>query len=74
MYHVSKLSLKDSSSNWVMPLKHSNVSVKNYSYGNGMIDDAADRFGELLQYMLLCEDSGCVLVMVKRLYYIENHV
>ena len=57
MYHVSELSLEDSSSNWVMPLEHSNVPVRIYSYGNGMIDDVADRFGELFRYMLIREDS-----------------
>lgn len=60
MYHVSELSLEDSSFNWVMPLEHSNVPVRICSYGNEMIDDVADRFGELSRYMLLHEDSGYV--------------
>ena len=60
MYYVSKLSLEDSSSNWVMPLEHSNVPVRICSYDNGMIDDVADRFGELFRYMLLRGDSGYV--------------
>ena len=60
IYHVSKLSLEDSSSNWVMPLKHSNVPVRICSYGNGMIDDVANRFGELFQDMFLREDLGYV--------------
>ena len=49
--HVSifKHSLEDSSSNWVMPLEHSNVSVRICSYGNGMIDDVTDRFSELFR-------------------------
>ena len=59
MYHVSKLSLEDSSFNWVMPPEHSNVPVRICSYGNGMIDDMADRFGEF-RYMLLHKDSGYV--------------
>ena len=58
--HVSKLSLEDSSSNWVIPLEHSNVPVRICSYGNGMIDDVADRFGELFRYILLREDLGYV--------------
>ena len=40
-----------------MPLEHSNVPVRICSYGNGMIDDATDRFDKLLQYMLLRKDS-----------------
>ena len=60
MYHISKLSLDDSSSNWVIPLEHSNVPVRICNYGNGMIDDVADRFDELFRYMLLGEDSGYV--------------
>ena len=60
MYHIIKPSLKDSSSNWVIPLEHSNVPVKIYSYGNGMTDDIADRFDELFQYILLREDPGYV--------------
>ena len=60
MYYVSKLSLEDSSSNWIIPLEHSNVSVRICSYGKEMIDDVADRFGELLRYMLLREDSGYI--------------
>ena len=58
--HVSKLSLEDSSSNWDMSLEHSNVLVRICSYGNGMINDVADRLGKLLRYMLLREDSGYV--------------
>ena len=60
MYHVSKLSLEDSSSNWVIPLEYSNIPVRIYSYGNGMIDNLVDRFGELFQYIFLREGSGYV--------------
>ena len=62
MYHVSELSLEDSSSNWVMPLEHSNVPVRICSYGNGMIDDVVDRFDELFRYMFFREDSGYVFI------------
>ena len=52
--------LNSHSFNWVMPLEHSNVPIKICSYGNGIIDDVADRFGELFRYMLLHEDLGYV--------------
>ena len=73
MYHVSKLSLEDSFSNWVIPLKHLNVPVRICSYGNGMIDDVADRFGECSDICSFVRVQDMFLIMVKRLYYIEDH-